>query len=705
MASKSKEISIPGFSADGLKNYLWINPEEGYLYLLNESTIPLGGDRIAYKISDLVNGTSSLDPERVKLLLSIIEKSKTYDLKKAAKPALDYAHMTAKQTNIPLSPDIKLTPYAFPSEHTIDSESFAKQLNKILSDNMFHYHVGDTISSAIKQPFFYKGNIGSDKKGNELRIRLEPNRQLNSPNHKFILITIGLNSMDEIDVRVSYKEYRDGLSKDVTLYENTGGSFVISDIGGLDRVISRHKDEIHDNFEHAQQTAGVPVKGQLTPDEIQDAKSDKASYKDAIKEIGSTHKYKLGDKYRNDFDIDGLFSMGLKSDVSWGSERLRKLYDSFESMNYATVSRSLWDALSELGEGDEKKANLYILKFHKAIKDEIAASNDPDRDEFEVIKTEKGFGVSNKSRDNKMSIGRDDYSTEEEALADVRLSFPDISISTQQQITPNASSVEDLVSKNYDNAYELNRGIEQVIDLLKAGTGELTAQVKSFISKYSGMGGLEKFGATGKGLLYEYFTPDPLIERMWGLAYKHGYEAGKPVLEPSLGTARFLKYLPEQTRCLGLEINAYSHYISEALYGNKAEIRHQYFEQLFIKNNASIKNRIDDIEKFSLVIGNPPYGEFTGRFAGMGEKAYTKAGNFIEYFIMRGLDCLVPGGLLIMVIGAEVASGGTQFLDSPMSPVKEKILERGDLIDAYQLPSDLFDRTGVTTQIVIFKKK
>jgi type I restriction-modification system DNA methylase subunit len=153
------------------------------------------------------------------------------------------------------------------------------------------------------------------------------------------------------------------------------------------------------------------------------------------------------------------------------------------------------------------------------------------------------------------------------------------------------------------------------------------------------------------------------------------------------------------------EINKYSVKILEILYPD-ATIYHKYFEQNFItKDNKSMKSKIDNLDKYSLIIGNPPYGELTGKYIGMGEDAYTKAGNFCEYFITRSLDLLIKDGLLVYIVGAEQLNGGTLFLDSKMSKVKEIIFDKAHLIDAYRLPVKVFERTGVSSEILIFRKK
>ena len=260
---------------------------------------------------------------------------------------------------------------------------------------------------------------------------------------------------------------------------------------------------------------------------------------------------------------------------------------------------------------------------------------------------------------------------------------------------------------NYRNPYEVNRAIEQLIDSKESG---FTPNEIEFISNYSGYGGLEKQGSFSdeelKGLLYEYFTPDAIVKKMWALAYKYGFGTieNPHVMEPSVGTGNFFKYAPINAELFGNEINRFSKKVCEILYP-KAMITLQPFEKNFISKNNSIKNKLSDIHKYHLVIGNPPYGRADSKFLAMGEKDYTKASNFTEYFITRGLDLLHPGGLLIFVVGAEQYNGGTLFLDSGISTVKKNIFDKAQLVDAYRLPTKIFERTGVASEILVFKKK
>lgn len=252
----------------------------------------------------------------------------------------------------------------------------------------------------------------------------------------------------------------------------------------------------------------------------------------------------------------------------------------------------------------------------------------------------------------------------------------------------------------YANAFAINKAIEELLD--KRADTDLDTDEKKFISYYSGYGGLEKFGATGAGLLFEYFTPSLIAEKMWGLAYKYGYKGGS-VFEPSAGVGEFFKYAPPAADVSGYEINKYSARICKILYP-AVNIENKYFEEKFIRDRDTIRDKTDGLKKYDLVIGNPPYGKFEGKFAGMGEKSYTRATNYIDYFIFRGLDLLKSGGLLVYIIGAEVAAGGIPFLQQKANAVKKEIAERSELLDAYRLPNGVFERTDVLTDIIVLKK-
>ncbi len=150
----------------------------------------------------------------------------------------------------------------------------------------------------------------------------------------------------------------------------------------------------------------------------------------------------------------------------------------------------------------------------------------------------------------------------------------------------------------------------------------------------------------------------------------------------------------------------YQYKICKVLFPDKRfRLKLGSFEELFIKNNFTVKGNVDPY--YDLVIGNPPYGAFSGKYASkrMGEKKYTKASNYVEYFITRGLDVLKPNGLLIYVIGSVPVFGGKPFLESNITNAKSEIMKKSELVDAYRLGNSMFEQTQVDADIIVLRKK
>ena len=82
------------------------------------------------------------------------------------------------------------------------------------------------------------------------------------------------------------------------------------------------------------------------------------------------------------------------------------------------------------------------------------------------------------------------------------------------------------IKQTASKAYALNREIEKMIDQKGLNPKNYNSSEKAFIAQYSGMGGLDDKGAEGSGILYEYYTPSVITEKMWALALKHGFKGG-----------------------------------------------------------------------------------------------------------------------------------------------------------------------------------
>ena len=81
--------------------------------------------------------------------------------------------------------------------------------------------------------------------------------------------------------------------------------------------------------------------------------------------------YKLGDQWSIDFDYKGLLEYSLKVDESTPVKTLEKLHSSFEDNNYHTLGSPLWDAISDMKQGNEERAKMFLLKFKKGIEEEL----------------------------------------------------------------------------------------------------------------------------------------------------------------------------------------------------------------------------------------------------------------------------------------------------------------------------------------------
>jgi uncharacterized protein YqiB (DUF1249 family)/SAM-dependent methyltransferase len=248
------------------------------------------------------------------------------------------------------------------------------------------------------------------------------------------------------------------------------------------------------------------------------------------------------------------------------------------------------------------------------------------------------------------------------------------------------------------NQHELNKAIERFIDEKDSAGDGYNENDKNYISQYTGSGGLISDGASGQGILYEFYTPYELVQRMWGLAFLYGFTNGN-VFEPACGTGRFFKYVPVESHAIGFEVNGYAKRIAEILYP-WAEVVEMPFESIFFAGNVHLKDEHKWRDHFDLIIGNPPYGPFSGKYAGMGEKKWTGATQYDQYFMLRCLDLLKPGGLLVFLIPSAFLDNDDKYVE-----VQKKIDQKAELIDAYRLPNKIFPNTDWGTDIIVLRKK
>jgi len=252
------------------------------------------------------------------------------------------------------------------------------------------------------------------------------------------------------------------------------------------------------------------------------------------------------------------------------------------------------------------------------------------------------------------------------------------------------------------NQFELNKKIEEFIREKDLKKESYSPDDIAFIQQYEGSGGQGSKGASGEGVLYEFFTPDYVVELMWELAFRYGYNAKGSVLEPGIATGRMIAPAPDKSRVTGFEINPVSSRICQITYP-ETKIHTGYFETAFLQAprfTSKLKgNQVTWLENypFSLVIGNPPYGKHKNKYSSY--FAAPKMQQIELFFMYYGLRLLQSGGLLIYITSSNFIRNGISY-----NIEKDSIGQLAELMDAYRLPP-VFRYSEVPTDIIVLKRK
>ena len=252
------------------------------------------------------------------------------------------------------------------------------------------------------------------------------------------------------------------------------------------------------------------------------------------------------------------------------------------------------------------------------------------------------------------------------------------------------------------NQYQLNQEIETFIRDKDNRKESYSLSDIDFIQKYEGSGGQGSKGATGEGILYEFFTPDFVVKLMWELAFRYGFDKKGTVLEPSIATGRLIEPAPDKSKCVGFEINPVSARIAELSYPG-AVIHRGYFETAFMQPERFTRrlpaSQITWLKEypFSLVIGNPPYGKYRNKYSSYFPTP--KMPQIEQFFMYYGLQLLKKRGLLIYLTSSNFLRNGLTY-----NKAKDEIGKFADLVDAYRLPP-VFRFSEVPTDIIVLKRK
>jgi N12 class adenine-specific DNA methylase len=197
----------------------------------------------------------------------------------------------------------------------------------------------------------------------------------------------------------------------------------------------------------------------------------------------------------------------------------------------------------------------------------------------------------------------------------------------------------------------------------------------------------EEYKAARASTTNAHYTSETVIREIWKSVQKLGFSGGR-VLEPSMGTGNFFGLIPKaisDSKLTGVELDTLTGAIAKQLYPG-ATIHVKGFESAPILD-----------EFYDLAISNVPFGDYS-----LHDPKYNKYKlNIHNYFFVKSLDKVRPGGLVVFITGS-----GTMQSDKQKA-VREMIANRAELVGAIKMPNTAFKenaKTEVTTDLLILRK-
>jgi hypothetical protein len=242
-----------------------------------------------------------------------------------------------------------------------------------------------------------------------------------------------------------------------------------------------------------------------------------------------------------------------------------------------------------------------------------------------------------------------------------------------------------------DNANAMD--ILRKIDAGEIDPSRLTPEEKAALAKYSGTGGA-LVGTDGKkGSAYEYYTPKPIAEGVWNLLGELGFAGGK-VLDPCAGVGIFGATAPQNAAIDAVELNETSGRINGLVNDGPG---YTTTVSAFERVAAATPD-----EQYDAVVTNVPFGEVADRGGNqLHDDRYQKE-PLQNYFILRSLEKLRPGGLAIFITPPRCVSGRGAKEES----LRVRASYMAEFLGAYRLPNSVFGGAGADTMtdVVAFRK-
>ncbi|MES3859592.1 SNF2-related protein [Escherichia coli] len=207
---------------------------------------------------------------------------------------------------------------------------------------------------------------------------------------------------------------------------------------------------------------------------------------------------------------------------------------------------------------------------------------------------------------------------------------------------------------------------------------KLTDEQRQILAGYTGEGGL----TDGEGSQYEYYTPQFMAEGIWELFADYGIDGGH-VLEPSAGTGIFQETKRQGMIMTSAELSPISGRINQLLHPED-DVNIGAFEALAAKDAM-----------YDHAVGNVPFGEGRSGVAGL-DPAYANEKNVGNYFVLRTIDKVKPGGLIVLVVPNGMTDG-TKY-----KKLRDKVSRKAEFLGAHRMPSGTFSESGTDTVVDVW---
>lgn len=261
--------------------------------------------------------------------------------------------------------------------------------------------------------------------------------------------------------------------------------------------------------------------------------------------------------------------------------------------------------------------------------------------------------------------------------------------------------------------YKRNVEAIRLLKQLESEQSQATADEQHILAGYVGWGGLanafhptangweteyaelkqllneDEYAAARNSTITAFYTEQSLIQSIHTTLQRFGLTdgAGRRLLEPSMGTGNFFSIVPpewENAELHGVELDSLTGRISRQLYP-KANIHIQGFETIDWRE-----------QRFDAMFSNIPFHNIR-----IHDRRYTSSHYIHDYFFIRSLDLLKPGGMLAFIV-----SKGT--MDKQDISVRQILAQKAELIGMARLPNTTFQSLAgatVTTDIVFLQKR